>query len=81
MRGAGRQVVTQCSLFSMFYSLGPLSSYHFVFALSLSLPLSLSISDFVFVVMFVSVMSCQGSTHVLSFLESFMRNHPTVSTG
>ena len=55
MRGAGRQVVTQCSLFSMFYSLGPLSSYHFVFALSLSS--SLSISYFVLVIVFVSLMS------------------------
>ena len=26
MRGVGRQVVTQCSLFSLFFSLGPLSS-------------------------------------------------------
>ena len=53
MRGVGRQVVTQCSLFSMFYSLGPLSSYHFVFALSLSF----SISYFVLVIVFVSLMS------------------------
>ena len=57
MRGVARQVVTQCSLFSMFYSLGPLSSYYFVFALSLSLSLSLSISYFVLVIVFVSVMS------------------------
>ena len=70
MRGAGRQVVTQCSLFSMFYSLGPLSSYYFVFALSLSLSLSLSIYFFPFLLCLslscpcVCVWACSTSRYI-----------------